>query len=622
MASRYIITIFSFLLSCTINAKTNQSKRFKAQDTIVTKLLEQNKSFAKLKQFDKSIAKARELANYGRQKKDTIIWLEGIYRLAFYNNKANQPYKALGYYTEGITLAQSNKALEYVGKLSINSTLLLNKIGDYNEAQKVAINGIETISHTNDAKLLYKLYNGLANAANNNFEFDIATEAYTNALKYAENDKIINVKNNLAINYRDEGNFLKATLIYENLLNEAPDSIAPKELARIESNYGFVLFKLERTKEAYFFLNKAYKKRKQLNDYSGLYASNIHLARFLKETNPQKAAIYANDALQIATNKTKSPASQIEAVALLLGLNSATQEQTNRYLTLNDSITKARERVRNEYTAVKFSTKEKEVQVSQLQEKAAFTALEIAEKEKQESYYFATIGIVTIGLVSFFFYVEQRKKIITQNHKIETLNAQENERNRISGNMHDSVASSVREAMLYLDHYSNSYPEAGLTIVADKMEIAYEKLREVSQENQHLNFNKISFPLQLQDLLEEKETLYNIAIDALGVGEINWPSISATIKTELFRNIQELLLNCSKHSQASTIIIAFKVSEEKVITSIEDNGVGCDLATLKENVGIADMRRRIALLDGALTINSSTGAGFSIILGIPLNKKG
>lgn len=591
-------------------------------DSITTRLLQESKAFAKQKDYKNAIFTATQLRTHAEKNNDTVILIKAIYKMAYYNNKQQKPLKALALYNNGIDFAVSFKDYKTLSIFLLKKSNLEITLGDFVAAQKTAIKGLEISKTHNFPVKTHQFYNALANAASVNMQYALAQEYYEKALEHTTKpSQIWQVKNNMAVNLKDQHKYKAAAVIYRALLENDALQEHPTMLARVESNYGYALFKSGKKSEALPFLKKALSERSGLKDWNGLFASYIHLSDFYETENNSQAAFYARKALSVASTKTKSPESKVEALKLLMRLGNSTLTENTEFIRLDDSIKRANEKVRNDYTAAKFKSKEDKMAIERLKEQTQISALEIKAKESRMLTLYIIIGSVIFAIISVLVFFTQRQKLLAAQHKTATLQAQERERNKLSGNVHDTVAAKIREAMLYADHLNQSHKNIDLSIIGDTINEGYKMLRNISSENRHLNFNRYPFPQQLQDLLEEKEKLYNFSIDAHGLGVINWSKIPSTIKVELYRSIQEALINVSKYANATSVNIHFKTLKNTLVTSINDNGNGCYISEVKENVGLGDMRRRMELLQGTLEVKSAKGNGFTVVLGVPLKLK-
>ena len=93
------------------------------------------------------------------------------------------------------------------------------------------------------------------------------------------------------------------------------------------------------------------------------------------------------------------------------------------------------------------------------------------------------------------------------------------------------------------------------------------------------------------------------------------------VETTLYRIVQEALTNVAKHAGARRVSILLVRRDESVTAVIEDDGQGFMPEEAGEDggLGLAGMRERVALLDGRLQVESSPGAGTTIVAEVPLS---
>ncbi len=89
-----------------------------------------------------------------------------------------------------------------------------------------------------------------------------------------------------------------------------------------------------------------------------------------------------------------------------------------------------------------------------------------------------------------------------------------------------------------------------------------------------------------------------------------------SMETVLYRIAQEALTNVAKHAHASQVDVVLKKRNDKLILIIEDDGVGFDPeAAMKDgHLGLFGMRERAEMIDGKLIVESTPGAGTTIMV--------
>ena len=96
-------------------------------------------------------------------------------------------------------------------------------------------------------------------------------------------------------------------------------------------------------------------------------------------------------------------------------------------------------------------------------------------------------------------------------------------------------------------------------------------------------------------------------------------TLPAEHETAIYRVVQEALTNVVKHASAKSISIVVTTADGMVRTVIEDDGAGFTFGDVRtEALGLVGMRERALLLGGRFDVESSPGAGTTIVAEIPL----
>ncbi|MGQ7278971.1 PAS domain S-box protein [Brevibacillus thermoruber] len=88
----------------------------------------------------------------------------------------------------------------------------------------------------------------------------------------------------------------------------------------------------------------------------------------------------------------------------------------------------------------------------------------------------------------------------------------------------------------------------------------------------------------------------------------------------VYRIVQELLHNATKHSKASKVTIALTGTEDHITFSYSDDGIGMDIAALEgsfQHMGIAGIEKRVLSLEGNVQFHSAPGQGFHVMIQFP-----
>lgn len=94
------------------------------------------------------------------------------------------------------------------------------------------------------------------------------------------------------------------------------------------------------------------------------------------------------------------------------------------------------------------------------------------------------------------------------------------------------------------------------------------------------------------------------------------------IETAAYRIVQEALTNVARHAKVTEVTARFWANQDSLGLQVEDRGVGFavgEATAARTSTGLSSMNERAFLLRGRLTVESSPGAGTSLMAELPLN---
>ena len=95
-------------------------------------------------------------------------------------------------------------------------------------------------------------------------------------------------------------------------------------------------------------------------------------------------------------------------------------------------------------------------------------------------------------------------------------------------------------------------------------------------------------------------------------------ALAKDLKLTIYRIIQELLNNTVKFAQASFVKVAIIEANSKLRVLIQDNGVGYDVTSKKNGLGLANIKSRVELFLEKVKIESAPGKGCRTVAVFPI----
>ena len=217
---------------------------------------------------------------------------------------------------------------------------------------------------------------------------------------------------------------------------------------------------------------------------------------------------------------------------------------------------------------------------------------------------------------------------IKQDFTLKIIEAQEEERKRLSREIHDGPAQMLANVLLRTDLINITYQQRGgdqamkeITELKTMVRGALSEVRRIIYDLRPMALDDLGLIPTLRKYiltLEEYNPTCKINFQDFGEEQRLLPNFEVAI----FRLIQECLTNGIKHGNFSEAWVKIEWVKQKMNIVVKDNGVGFDPNVVKEkSFGLIGMQERVDLLDGAMKIISSPGKGTTILFSIPINEE-
>jgi len=197
---------------------------------------------------------------------------------------------------------------------------------------------------------------------------------------------------------------------------------------------------------------------------------------------------------------------------------------------------------------------------------------------------------------------------------------QEEQRLRLSRELHDDLGQMLASVALELNtiRAGSAELDARLARAAQFVDQMSARVHDAAWILRPADLERLGLRASVEDLV-------SMLCAQLGIhGDVDLEALSEPLPAEialtLYRIAQEALTNIGKHARPSRVSVTAHVRGNILRLAIEDNGQGFEshAARGSQHLGLAGMKERLALIGGALTIESARGKGTAVYADAPL----
>ncbi|NNL15199.1 MAG: tetratricopeptide repeat protein [Flavobacteriaceae bacterium] len=584
----------------------------------------------RLKNYNLFKKAGKDLLEHSIEIKDSFtIAKANVYLGQFYSLAKASDSAYFYFYNAEKTYRSINEKLE-LGKTLLKIAIIQKNEKDFIGSEVSTIEAISLLESSDEYEIISSLYNNLGIIYNELGDFNESIQYHEKALEYLNRinpPKLAlenNSRNNIAVVYKNAEQYNQALENFNQILQNV-DLVKNDFYALVLDNYAHTKFLLGQTEEIPELYLKALRICDSIGDTYKPIAINEHLSKYYQSINRSDSAkYYAYQAKNLA-----SEAHNDDYLKALLHLSEVEEDSLavkyyQEYIALNDSLINNERAIRNKFARIRYETKEIEKRNEQITRDRLF------------------LLILSIALILTIFLtystISQRSKnkelklnqlqqeaneeiynlMLTQQDKIEEGRSQE--KKRISEELHDGVLGRLFGTRLSLDSLNEKLDEDTVKSRSEylkELKAIEEEIRKISHD---LNTEFVSgsgFFDIIKTLVENQTQAYDLKYELHKNEDIDWESISNKTKINIYRIIQESLLNIYKHANAKLVKINFELKNNFVLLEITDDGDGFDINKVKKGIGLKNIASRVEGLGGDLDINSMRGKGTTILVLLP-----
>lgn len=204
------------------------------------------------------------------------------------------------------------------------------------------------------------------------------------------------------------------------------------------------------------------------------------------------------------------------------------------------------------------------------------------------------------------------------------ITAQEDERKRISRELHDETSQALTSLMVGLKLLES---EASVCEVGERLQDMRQIVSQTLEEVHHLArdlrpsvLDDMGLVAALERYVREYERTYLTEVDFHVVG-FEGRRLFLPLEVALYRIVQEALTNVAKYADSDSVSVLLDWRGDWVSAILEDNGRGFDfeeVITKGGGLGLFGMQERAALLGGTFKVESRIGVGTTVFIKLPI----
>ncbi|HSK88094.1 MAG TPA: response regulator [Anaerolineales bacterium] len=220
--------------------------------------------------------------------------------------------------------------------------------------------------------------------------------------------------------------------------------------------------------------------------------------------------------------------------------------------------------------------------------------------------------------------LEQRENIRRTAERV--VAAQEEERQRISRELHDDLGQALTTHLLALRNLQEDL-SLPVEVMFERLQSLYDqsyeifvKIRRLARDLRPPVLDALGLKVAMQTYCTEftRRTHLPVIFEA----DPSLPALTDTYNITLYRALQEALTNVVKHAQATQVWVDLSVEDDTLNLTVQDNGIGFSEERPESNgIGLAGLHERITIAGGTLNVSSGPKRGTVLSARFPLSEK-
>lgn len=600
----------------------------------VNALLKLSNQYYYIEDYKLSIKVSKEISSIATLIGDSLNLGKSLYYIGdcFVDSRRDSAYY---YYKESEKIFKKTNNLDRLAKVYFNKAYLLYYEGNYVESEIEVIKALNLLTDSKQLKRIYRCYSLQGSNHLELGEYDKALEYFNLSAallkqmkkegleKDAYYDYEITNTIDLCTAYDKKGEYKKSISALNEIVTKSNFETYPKLKYFVYGNLAYSLMKDRQFALSDKYFKSALSLAKKEKDELGYLYIIIDYGEFnLLSNNLNKAKLLFDEALLLSKklNNGKEILISLDFLSEVDKTNAAIYK--TEYIRINDSIVKKQRENREKFARIEYETDKVVEQNKILTNKNLLLLLGL------------TISITILLIIIIIRSKISRKKEIqliqqkkladeellnlTKEFQSGLIEAKIEEQNRISKELHDGIVNKIYGIRMILGSLNNKDDEE-----TQKKRFGYIKelqnleseIRTLSHElNTDFSMSVGEFPFLIEQLINKNNEIGSSNFSSTIQSSIDWSQYSSIVKINLYRIIQELLLNVNKYAEAKNCSLEVSVLNKQLVIVLKDDGKGFTSTTETFGIGLKNCKERANAINALIDIQSTRNDGTVITI--------
>ena len=600
----------------------------------VNALLKLSNQYYYIEDYKLSIKVSKEISSITTLIGDSLNLGKSLYYIGdcFMDSRRDSAYY---YYKESEKIFKKINNLDRLAKVYFNKAYLLYYEGNYVESEIEVIKALNLLTDSKQLKRIYRCYSLQGSNHLELGEYDKALEYFNLSAailkqmkkegleKDAYYDYEITNTIDLCTAYDKKGEYKKSISALNEIVTKSNFETYPKLKYFVYGNLAYSLMKDRQFALSDKYFKSALSLAKKEKDELGYLYIIIDYGEFnLLSNNLNKAKLLFDEALLLSKklNNGKEILISLDFLSEVDKTNAAIYK--TEYIRINDSIVKKQRENREKFARIEYETDKVVEQNKILTNKNLLLLLGL------------TISITILLIIIIIRSKISRKKEIqliqqkkladeellnlTKEFQSGLIEARIEEQNRISKELHDGIVNQIYGIRMILGSLNSKDDEETqkkrFGYIKDLQKLESE-IRTLSHElSTDFSMSVGEFPFLIEQLINKNNEIGSTNFSSTIQSSIDWSQYSSVVRINLYRIIQELLLNVNKYAEAKNCSLEVSVLNKQLVIVLKDDGKGFTSTTETFGIGLKNCKERANSINTQIDIQSTRNVGTVITL--------